>query len=295
MRSRAILATTCLSVVLVVTGCGSDDDSPSAEPEPDAPTPASTPPVERTPELDSIAVMGHSGATGAGSDGTGMDVPNNSWATGDNPDVESIYRRLLATHPALEGHNANVARSGSNVDDLARQVEALATVDPVPDLVIIQSIDNDIRCDGSDPDNYGPFGEKLDDVLTMLEDQTGGAQVFFVDQWSSVQIYDDVIATIPRGVAGNSGTGPCDVFTPEGKRDPEAEAYLQEQVDAYYDVIVDVCARHERCYTDEGALQRMPLSPEDLVSDLNHLSVQGLQKMAQYAWDALPDEIRNAA
>jgi hypothetical protein len=295
MRCRATGAATCLITILAVTGCSSDD-SPAGTPGADAAAPGTgspaPTPIERTPELDSMAVMGHSGATGAGSDGTGADVPNNSWATGSNPEVNSIYRRLLTTHPALEGHNANVARSGSDVNDLKRQLEALATVDPVPDLVIIQSIDNDIRCDGSDPDNYDDFEETLDEVLTMLEDQTDGAQVFFVDQWTSVKTYTNVIADIPRAVAGNSGTGPCDVFTPDGRRNPEAEAYLQGLVDTYFGLIVDVCSRHVGCYTDDGALQRMPLTRGDLISDLNHLSVQGLHKMAEHAWAALPDAIR---
>ena len=34
-------------------------------------------------------------------DATGAPFPENSWATGTNPAVNSIYQRLLATHPAL--------------------------------------------------------------------------------------------------------------------------------------------------------------------------------------------------
>ena len=72
---------------------------------------------------DGIVVMGHSGATGYDSNPLNReaDAPENSWATGDNPAVNSIYRRILARHPAIEGHAFNVARSGSDVNDLMRQ------------------------------------------------------------------------------------------------------------------------------------------------------------------------------
>ena len=56
--------------------------------------------------------------------------------------------------------------------------------------------------------------------------------------------------------------------------------------------MVEVCGRHPRCFTDGGALQEMPLHPEDLTSDWSHLAVTGLAREAAYAWDALPAEIK---
>jgi hypothetical protein len=242
-----------------------------------------------------MVVMGHSGTTGADSDPSrpGQDAPDNSWATGDNPKVDSIYQRLLATHPALKGHNNNLGRSGSTVDDLVNQTNAMLLLDPLPDVVIIQTIDNDIRCDGTDADNYQPFADTLDHVLSMINSHDVHAQVFFVDQWGSVRHYVDAIRHDKAAIAQNAGNGPCDTFTPSGRLRPQAMSYLQQVVNHYFERIVDVCARHRNCYTDHAALQQMTLTPADLTPDHNHLSVHGLHKMAAIAWSALPTAIRN--
>ena len=104
------------AAVLALSACGSNDDSAlntskstSSSPTtaaslPASASPSATSPVARTSRLDAIAVIGHSGATGYNSPGTGGDERANSWATGTNPKVASIYQRLLATHPALEIH-----------------------------------------------------------------------------------------------------------------------------------------------------------------------------------------------
>jgi hypothetical protein len=278
-------STITLALCLAVAGCGS-----AAETAASSGTTSSEPSIHRTAEFDAIGVMGHSGATGANSTGEGPDVPENSWATGDNPVVNSIYLRLLTAHPALQGHNVNTAKDGSDASALMGQAEALLAMDPVPDLVLINSIDNDIQCDGTDEANYDSFEAQIDDVLTYLEKTAPGIRVFFVDQWTTVVRYDDLVSTLPNGVAHNAGGGPCGVFATDGTRNPEAETYLQLQVDTYMDRIIAACSRHDDCATDQKAMQGMPLEAADLSPDFDHLAVSGLAKEAAIAWDALPSD-----
>jgi hypothetical protein len=297
MTTRRNLATVAVAVALTLPGCGSDDE-PRAAPTKSVAPPTSVPasatqgtPVTRTPELDAIGVIGHSGATGADSSGDGRDIPGNSWATGDNPEVESIYLRLLADHPALKGHNWNEAVNGTGVDSLMHQAQTLLAHDPVPDIVLVNSVDNDIQCDGTDEQNYDPFQAGIDEVLSFLESSAPGIKIFFVDQWTSVKAYDDVVAGDPGAVSYASGTGVCSTFTaPGGERNPEAEAYLQHQVDEYFARIVRACAQHTGCATDGGAMQAMPLEFKDITDDYNHLTVTGLAKEAAIAWDHLPPD-----
>ena len=292
-----ILGTTTLLAVLLVgalaAGCGGNDSQHSEAA--DSPSPSGTTSAGSTPALDSIAVLGHSGTTGYNSDPSqpDADVPENSWATGTNPAVNSIYRRLLATHPALKGHTTSLGVDGSTVDDLAAQVDSMLALDPLPDVVIIQTIDNDIRCDGTDPANEKPFGRTLSHVLTTINRKDRYAQIFFVDQWGSVTIYADATKNLPAAVSAASGTGPCDTFTADGKLRPAGVRSLQRIVDGYYAAVARVCAAHRACWTDRGALKRMPLTPADLTTDLNHLSLHGLPVMAAYAWNAMPDAIKN--
>jgi hypothetical protein len=298
MTSRSWLATSTLVAALALAACGSDDE-PSATSDttsPAAATPstsssiasASATPAPLTPDLDAIGVIGHSGATGADSNGDGQDVPENSWATGDNPDVESVYLRLLGQHPAVAGHNWNEAISGSDVGSLMGQAKAVLGHDPMPDIVLVQSIDNDLRCDGSDEQNLDPFEASVDAVVTYLQTTAPGIKVFFVDQWAAVKAYDDVAEQDPGLVRYLSGSGVCDTFTPDGKRNPKAEAYLQGLVDDYFARIVHVCDQHQDCATDDAAMQELPLELADLTEDYNHLSVSGQAKEAEVAWEQLP-------
>ena len=118
-----------LSMTLLASGCagsGSATESESnriAAQEPSStamsnrhqPPPTTDAAPARTRRLDSIAVLGHSGATGTMSDpgDPSRDAHENSWATGDNPEVESIYLRLREDHPDLKGHNFNAAVNGT--------------------------------------------------------------------------------------------------------------------------------------------------------------------------------------
>jgi lysophospholipase L1-like esterase len=290
MTRAPLLAVGGLLLATVVSGCGDTHDSTAASES----SSTSSDHVE-SPELDSMVVLGHSGTTGFDSDPSqpGLDVRENSWATGTNPKVNSVYQRLLASHPALEGHTVSLGLDGSTVDDLDAQVDAMLELDPLPDLVIIQSIDNDLQCDGTDGENRTAFARTLDGVLDRIDRELPDAQVFLVDVWASAKTYVDIVKDLPGSVIQAEGTGPCDTFTYDGKVRPAGVATLQRLVDAYFHVVQRVCAEHDDCYTDGGAMKGMPLRLADLTSDSNHLSVQGHAVMARYAWAALPAAIKN--
>jgi lysophospholipase L1-like esterase len=309
MTGRPVVGAALVLAALAAACGGSDDNgaggrttdsTPHSTSAPLSPTPApSTLPTSApsTPKLDSIVALGHSGTTGYGSDPADPngDVRENSWATGANPRVNSVYQRLLATHPALKGHGTSLGVDGSNVDGLPGQVDQLLALTPLPDVVIIQSIDNDMQCDGTDPTNEKTFATKLDKVLTTINAKDQNAQIFFVTPLGSVQTYTDATKDLPAAVSGASGTGPCDTFTPAGKERPAGIASEQKIIKGYFDAIKRVCAAHRACFTDGGALLRMPVRPSDVTADANHLSVQGHAVMAQYAWNALPAAIKTRA
>lgn len=94
-----------------------------------------------------IVAIGHSGIAGTNSDpGRPFeDVPANSWATGSNP-----------------------ARGGAEAAALRSQAEAALERVPAPRLLVIQTADNDVRCDGSDEEHVLRFGEHLADALRVV-------------------------------------------------------------------------------------------------------------------------------
>ncbi len=291
MRLPRTWVTPCAVALLLVfsAGCATDTHTVAAGTATTG-TAAPPPSASATPgAVNSMVVLGHSGATGFGSDpaSLGRDAYENSWATGTNPDVKSVYQRLLAQNPTLKGHNYNYAKDGSRVDDLVRQTAIALELRPSPDLVLIQTIDNDIRCDGTDAQNYGPFGATLLSVLDMIRAGAPNARILLVSQWGSVERGVEVGQQLPFSVTYASGDGPCDVYTRAAQIRPDKVRYLQDVVAHYHAELKAACAQVAQCRTDDGAMQQLDLVLGDLVADGNHLSVQGHQKMAAIAWDAL--------
>lgn len=237
----------------------------------------------------SIAVLGHSGATGYNSDPAkpGEDAKTNSWATGTNPEVNSVYLQALAQSPALEGHFTNAASSGSDVGSLPAQVEVALKQDPLPDLFIIQSVDNDIRCDGSDDTNEAAYGEKISAVLKSIADAAPDAVIYVVGEWATAQNYADVVAMRPELVAQNQGDGVCDNFDGSGQQRPEGIAGVQAIADAYGEQLRSSCETFPTCTYGGDEIRNMVITDEDLTSDGGHLTISGLKKMAAVAWERL--------
>jgi hypothetical protein len=237
---------------------------------------------------NSIVAMGHSGLTGWNSDPKkpGLDAPQNSWATGANPAVNSIYRRILTLNEGMRDHAYNLAVSGSKVDDVLRQADEAARLPVKPELVIIQSIDNDMRCDGTDAQNYKPFGATLARALDIVVASNPDVQIFIVNQWATAKNFATVARTIPDQRTTLSENGPCGLLKPSGKLRRAGIASYERILAGYYRQIKVVCARLAHCSTDHNALHRMVIQRSDLASDGGHLSVRGQRKMAAVAWQA---------
>jgi hypothetical protein len=263
------------AALLALTGCAAGSANPASSPISAWPT--------------SMVVLGHSGATGWNSDPANpeQDAPYNSWATGTSADVDSIYSRALAHSPELDGHNFTVAKAGSDVDDLPRQVTAALALSPLPDLFIIQSVDKDIKCDGTDDANYAAYRTKIAAVLASINNAAPRARIFTVGIWSTVQNYSDVTSAIPAAVTRNQGGGLCDVFDSSGNEIPTAIATYQSIVDNYQKQLRESCAAAKNCVFGGDEILAMVIDANDLAPDTNHLSVTGLHKMASVGWDAL--------
>jgi hypothetical protein len=240
---------------------------------------------------NAIAVLGHSGATGFASDPKRPleDARTNSWATGENPEVDSIYLRLLALNPAVRGHNVNLAEDGTGVNELAGQADQALNTKPLPDLFLIQTVDNDIRCDGTDAENYGPFAATLTEVLRKITTAAPKAKILLVSSPpGTVDNYGRIAAKLDVAREQVSGTGICDLFDAAGKPVP-AHWRASEAITLHYlGELKSVCAKFPACQYDNNALYHMPITTEDLAaSDGAHLSISGHRKQAELEWRVL--------
>jgi hypothetical protein len=267
----------CLAA-LVLPGCGGDDDKAERT---SAPAPKSTPGYP-----SSIAVLGHSGATGEGSDPDrpGEEVRANSWATGSNPEVKSLYLRILARNPAIKGHNLNFAEGGATVDELVSQAGRAVSAELKPELFVVQIMDNDIVCPMSQ-DDLGAFRSTFVSALEELAKGAPASNTFVVSQFGSPGTYASSLSRAERQTFG--GTGRCDFVDPRGRIVPKKVALADKVIHSYAAQLKAGCKRVPRCRYDGGAFGRIVDRREYVSSDLNHLTVDGHAKAAAVAWTAM--------
>ena len=281
LNAKVLVVAGAAACVLSVTACA----GPAASvPPATAGTSAGVQPSTTGP----LIVIGHSGATGYNSDPAhqGTDARANSWASGTNPEVQSIYSRLLAIDPGIAGKVVNAAVDGSRVYDLDGQLDVALKEQPSPRLVLIQTVDNDIACDGSDEQNYAEFQKTLTAVLRRIVEASPQAKIVVVGTWATVANYTDVVAGLPNGKSGLlSGSGPCDPFDAAGRKHPERMRYQQDVFDTYEARLKAACKAVSACHEDGGALNRMVITADDLAPDYSHLSIAGLRKQAATEWE----------
>ena len=234
---------------------------------------------------NSIAVIGHSGSTGEDSDPRQphVEIRANSWATGTNPKVNSVYRRILAKNPKIKGHNYGLSQAGANVQQVLLQARQAMSMNPKPELVIVQVIDHDIVCPATKKD-YAAFRVR---VVAVLKELARGptSRVFLVSQFGSPGTYAKALTRAQR--LAIAGSGPCDFINDAGKVVPAKAARLDKVIHAYEAQLAVACKPFSKCRYDGGAFGRIVDKPAYITEDLNHFSVRGHAKAAAVAWAAL--------
>jgi hypothetical protein len=202
----------------------------------------------------SIVVLAHSGATGENSDPTrpGVEVRANSWATGTNPAVNSVYLRILAENPEIKGRNVNLAHSSATVRDLVRQAGRAVALEPKPDLVLIQIMDADIVCPPK-ARAYAAFRSTFVTALKLLAQGAPESSIFVVSQFGSPTTENKAFTLAQRRSFG--GTGPCDTLDPAGRVVPKKLALLEKAIHGYEAQLKAACKQVHQCRYDGGAFR----------------------------------------
>ena len=254
-------------------------------------TPDAAPARSAAAYPSAMVVLGHSGATGFGSESGHpfRDAPANSWATGTNPAVTSVYSRILARNPAIRGHNVNLAQAGATLKELATQVRKAVTLKPKPQLVLVQIMENDIECDGGDESRYADFQAQLATSLELLAKGLPKARILVVSKWGTLASYVKAVQSLGMGARlMHAGKGPCSIFAPKtGRVVPENLAYVRKITNGYHAQLAAACAHVASCRYDGGAARRIMVTADDLSVRLQHLSVRGQAKLAAAIWSTL--------
>jgi hypothetical protein len=254
--------------------------APSAAPAGAAHTNAPTYP-------DSIAVIGHSFATGEGVSGPRAFRIRHSWITGDVPAVQSLYSRILARNPAIRGNKFNLAINGADVASMLLQARKAITMKPAPELVVVVSMDNDITCDTT---SHRPFQAAFAHVLDVLATGLPDAHIFVTSQFGSTPDYIKALTLkqrINQRARISPASGPCAFLDTRGAAIPKGVAYIEAVVHRYETAVATACKAVVTCRSDGGAFGRIVYRPEYVSWDLIHLAAPGQAKSAAVAWAAL--------
>lgn len=260
-----------------------------AQPGPAKPQETRTRPYDGYP--DSIAVIGIATATGYYSDPArpAATVPENSWVTGTNPQVNSLYQRILAKNERISGHRTVLVDPAVVAGEVGFLVDRVVAQSPPPDLVVLQVLDQNMVCPASDRD-FDQARRAMVGALQTLLDEAPNTRAFMVSQFGSPTTFAQALTPQQRAAAGQAFADfTCVPFDLSGKQIQQNLDNFEFAIHGYEAAVKDACARFPMCEYDNGAFGRVVEEPGDLGPDFSHLSVQGQAKAAAVAWKALQD------
>jgi hypothetical protein len=249
---------------------------------------------------NAIVVLGDGGAAGHASNPahTFQDAPENSWATGTNPAVDSVYSRILALNPAARGHAVNLARDDLSTAGFTAQTHRAIALDPKPDLVIVELGDRAAAtCDGHDDAHYADFRNEWNTVLQTLATGLPDARIFIVSpwggsygsSWGSFDSYVRYLDGLDEGARlGHAGKGLCQfVASPSGRVVSARVAYMKKTWAGFEAQKAAACAQFPQCRYDGGVAGRIAVTAADVAQGGGYPTIQGNAELAAAEWAVL--------
>ncbi len=285
--------TLLVAMAVIVTACASPaaTGGPTAAPGITAgstPLATAAPTTAPSPTADlghpvGVIAMGHSGLTGEGTAEPSKPNMEASWATGTSTAVDSIYLRMVAALPATAGHVQNTARGGAPASALVGQATSAFAAVPVPLLAIVQTVDNDIKCDGS---NIAKVGQDVAMALDLIHAASPNTKILVVGQFGrpNVDFLKALVAYDPRAKDSLTSDDACSFFDAEGNLQVSGIQKLSDVIDSYEVETARVCALVPNCSTDGGVRRAWQDKIEYFSPDYAHLNVAGQAAVAEQMW-----------
>ncbi|HEX6291922.1 MAG TPA: SGNH/GDSL hydrolase family protein [Herpetosiphonaceae bacterium] len=218
-----------------------------------------------------------------------IDAPSNSWSTGSNATVNSLYLRILANNPAINGNNYNAAVSGAKIADLSDQVAAVNLLQV--EYVTILMGANDV-CTSSEASMtpVDTFRAEFEEAMRSLNTWSPGARIYVV---SIPNIYN-LWAVLKGNWAARttwSTLGICQSMLANPLSTTQADVSRRERVRQrnidFNTQLAQVCAQYPQCRFDGNAVFNTTFVASDVSTrDYFHPSVAGQAKLASVTWQA---------
>jgi lysophospholipase L1-like esterase len=238
---------------------------------------------------DSMAATGASATTAYNTCETpGTNCPANSWSTGTNEAVDSIYLRIVAVNAEMSGHLHNDAVAGSKMARLQAQLEVAA--EQRVELVTVDMGSNDICTDTeAEMTSVESFTTSFRSALTALTTRLPNVRIAVASipnvhrLWRILHEDSEAVAswnrhTICQSMLANpTSTARADNARRSRVLNRIAELNLAGEA---------VCAEYVNCRDDGGALFGYAFEAGEVgTNDYFHPSIAGQASFASVEWE----------
>lgn len=215
------------------------------------------------------------------------DCSANSWATGTNPEVNSIYLRIRAVHPGITGNVYLDAVGGENMSDLADQFEA--TIEHRVEFVIVDMGGNDIcapeeRQVTSVESFRSDFTSAMNRLLTARPN-TRIAVVSIVNVYRLWSIFKETRAATDTWNRNRTCQSMLANPRSRSREDEERRTRVLEAEIELNAALATVCARYANCEYDRGTAFEYRFEIGDVGVDYFHPSLAGQATNALVEWE----------
>jgi lysophospholipase L1-like esterase len=284
-RSRVVLSVASAALLgVAVAGCDAvGDNSPAPQDTTAKALPKPTPTWNRSPK--SVAAVGDSITRGFDACTVLSDCPEVSWATGSDTKVKSLAVRLLGRAGAAE-RSWNYAVTGARMADLPDQMAQAVT--NKPELVTVMAGANDAcRSSVSAMTSVADFRAEFEDAMDTLRGALPKTQVYVSSVPDLKRLWSEGRSNALGKQIWKLGICPsmlsdADSLTTAAMRRRTA---VQDRVEAYNQVLKDVCAKDLHCRFDGGAVFDYRFGTDQLSHwDWFHPSKDGQARLAEMAY-----------
>jgi lysophospholipase L1-like esterase len=217
-----------------------------------------------------------------------IDAPANSWSTGTSATVNSLYLRIRALNPNINGKNYNYAVSGAKMVDLAGQV---AKVPTNIEYVTILMGANDV-CTSSEGSMtaVATFRSQFQSALTSLTARAPNARIFVVsipDIYRLWDLFKNNSSARSRWATYRICQSMLANPTSTAQADVDRRARVRQRNIDFNTQLAEVCALYPKCRFDGNVAFYTAFVASDVSSrDYFHPSLAGQAKLALVAWGA---------
>ncbi|MEV5592300.1 GDSL-type esterase/lipase family protein [Streptomyces sp. NPDC052496] len=280
-RTAAAAVLTAAALAVSLTGCGSDPDDGGGS----APRPSPKPSSAWRTDPASVAAVGDSISVGFDACSVLSDCPAVSWATGTDPGVNSVARRLVKD-PAT--HSWNFARTGALIRDLPAQIDQ--AVRKRPELVTVLVGANDAcRTDVGAMTSADDFRAGFETSLRKLRRALPTTQVYvaavpdLMRLWSQGRQNPLGKEVWKLGICGSMLRDPDDLSKAADTR----RQSVRDRVMAYNKALESVCARDKLCRFDRSVFDFRFTGAELSTWDWFHPGREGQRELARMAFQEI--------